>query len=163
MAEEKEIREEATAEETKETAEAETAPAEKKENAFSKFWKKTKQSVNDSILEGKIRASYEKAHKQFSLYEKDALISSTLYGTIEGTTLTSFGKTEIKPYSVLIATDEGKAYYVLSGADTTVKSMVEGVEYEREGTIIELDENVEEVNVIKAGKRYFIYKGTEKD
>lgn len=145
-------------------AQAEQAEqTEKKENAFSKFWKKTKQSVNDAVLESKIRAAYEKAHASFTVYEKDELLSHTFSGGIEGNVLTVFGKAEIEPWSVVIANDEkATAYYAVETAQTVVKAAVEGVEYEREGTAITLDPAVEEVNVVKAGKRYFLYKGEPK-
>ena len=173
MADEKDLKPEETTEiapaeeaEKKENASesAEEPKAEKKENAFSRFWKKTKQSVSDAVLEGKIRSAYEKAHAEFVIYEKDALIPTRVYGAVQDGSLTVFGKVEPKPCSVVIADNkEETAYYVVGTSETTVKSTVEGVEYEREGTVIALDEKVEEVRVVKAGKRYFIYKGEEKD
>ena len=42
------------------------------------------------------------------------------------------------------------------------KRNVDDVTYDCEGSKITLDENVEEVNVIKADARYFIYKGEDK-
>ena len=84
-------------------------------------------------------------------------------GAVQDGSLTVFGKVEPKPCSVVIADNkEETAYYVVGTSETTVKSTVEGVEYEREGTAIALDEKVEEVRVVKAGKRYFIYKGPDK-
>ena len=173
MADEKDLKPEETTEnvpaEEAEKAETPSESAgepktEKKENAFSRFWKKTKQSVNDAVLENKIRSAYEKAHTEFTIYEKDALLPSRVYGEVQNGVLTVFGKVEAKPYSVVIAENaEATAYYAVGTSETTVRSMVEGVEYEREGTAITLDEKVEEVRVVKAGKRYFIYKGEEKD
>lgn len=155
--------EEAETEETKteEAAEGEAAEeAPKKDNAFKRLWNKTKKSVSDAVLESKIRSAYEKAHKSYTAYAKNELLSTPLSGEIKEGVLTVFGHQEIKPYAVIIANDEGdKAYYVTGTEKTTVSAAVEGVTYERAGTMIALDENVEEVNVVKAGKRYFIYKG----
>ena len=149
--------EEAKAEETEE-AQAEEAP--KKDNAFKRFWNKTKKTVSDAVLESKIRSAYDKAHKSYTAYAKNELLPTPLSGEINDGVLTVFGHQEIKPYAVVIANDEGgKAYYVTGTGSTTVSSTVEGVTYERAGTTITLDENVEEVDVVKAGKRYFIYKG----
>ena len=131
---------------------------EKKPNIFSRAWNKTKQSVNDSILEGKIESAYKKAHLEYTNYTKDEMLSKTYYGALEGNKLTVFGNHEVKTYSVIIGPDE-KAYYVLAIEETEVTSTVEGVEYKRPGMILTLDSNVEEVNVVKAGNRYFIYKG----
>ena len=136
---------------------------EKKDNAFKRFWNKTKQSVNDAVLESKIRSAYEKAHKSYTVYTKNELIPKGLCGEISDGILTVFGEEEIKPYAVVIANDEeDKAFYAVSTEKTTVSAAVEGVTYERPGTAVTLDENVEEVNVVKAGKRYFIYKGPDK-
>ena len=149
--------EEAKAEETK------AEEPEKKDNAFKRFWNKTKQSVNDAVLESKIRSAYEKAHKSYTIYTKNELIPKSLCGEIQDGILTVFGEEEIKPFAVVIANDEEeKAFYVVSTEKTTVSSAVEGVTYERPGTAVTLDENVQEVNVVKAGKRYFIYKGPDK-
>ena len=148
---------EEAAEETK-TEAGEEAP--KKDNAFKRFWNKTKKSVSDAVLESKIRSAYEKAHKSYTAYTKNELLPVYLSGEIENGVLTVFGYQDIKPYAVIIANDDGdKAYYVTGTEKTSVSSIVEGVTYERTGTVIALDENVEEVNVVKAGKRYFIYKG----
>ncbi len=133
---------------------------EKKENGFSKFFNKAKASVNNAVLESKIESSYNNANIAFTCYEKDATFAQSLHGSfINDSQLLVFGEKEIKKYSVIINSKDNKAYYVTSTEEGKVTSIVEGVEYERKGTIINLDSNVEEVNVIKAGKRYFIYKG----
>jgi len=133
---------------------------EKKENGFSKFFNKAKASVNNAVLESKIESSYNNANIAFTCYEKDATFGQALHGNfINVSQLLVFGEKEIKKYSVIISSKDNKAYYVTSTEEGKVTSIVEGVEYERKGTIINLDSNVEEVNVIKAGKRYFIYKG----
>lgn len=145
-----------------EQAAEEAAPAEKKENAFSRFWKKTKQSVNDSIFESKLRSAYEKAHRAYTIYTKGELIPFSCSGEITDGRLTVFGKATPKAGAVVIADDKEKtAYYVTAYEPTTVTATLEGEDYEREGTIISLDPNVEEVNVVKAGGRYFLYKGEE--
>ena len=142
--------------------EAKTEESEKKDNAFKRFWQKTKQSVNDAVLESKIRSAYEKAHKSYTVYTKNELLPKSLSGEITDGILTVFGEEEIKPYAVVIEDEGDKAYYAVATEATTITAAVEGVSYERPGTAVTLDENVEEVNVVKAGKRYFIYKGPDK-
>lgn len=142
--------------------EAKTEESEKKDNAFKRFWQKTKQSVNDAVLESKIRSAYEKAHKSYTVYTKNELLPKSLSGEITDGILTVFGEEEIKPYAVVIEDEGDKAYYAVATKATTITAAVEGVSYERPGTAVTLDENVEEVNVVKAGKRYFIYKGPDK-
>lgn len=135
---------------------------EKKENGFSKFFNKAKTSVNNAILEGKIENSYNDKNISFTIYSKDAALGQSVHGNYlndEKTQMIVFGEKEIKAYSVIVNNKDNDAFYVLSTEEGKVTSIVDAVEYERKGTIINLDKNVEEVNVIKAGKRYFIYKG----
>lgn len=135
---------------------------EKKENGFSRFFNKAKTSVNNAILEGKIETSYNNQNIAFTVYAKDAALGMSVHGNYlndEKTEMIIFGEKEIKNNSVIVNSKDNDAFYTVGTKEGTVKSIVDGVEYERKGTIISLDKNVEEVNVIKAGKRYFIYKG----
>ena len=141
--------------------ENETEGEEKKDNAFKRFWKKTKQSVNDAVLESKIESSYNKAHNAYTVYGYEDLFSKSIYGEYVDDSLIFFGELEIKPYSVIVCDESKTAYYALESEKTTVKAIVDGVEYERPGMKVKLDENVEEVKVVKAGKKYFLYKGKE--
>lgn len=142
-------------------AEAQTTEVkeEKKEGSFKKFWNKTKKTVGDAVLENKIESTYKRSNNEYSLYQKDELLGKTLYGVIEGNTLTCWGKPDVKEYSVVVDNKTNTAYYVLNVAEGTVKAIVDAVEYERDGLVITLTSDVTEVNVIKAGKRYFLYKG----
>lgn len=151
------------AEETKEEKEVVEAEVvdDKKENGFKKFFGKVKKSVNDSMLEAKKENNYANEHSSFKAYEKDSLFPRKLAGEIVDGVLICFGKVEFKKGSVIIDEND-KAYYVVSISETTVTSKVDDVTYECEGSKITLDENVEEVNVIRADARYFIYKGEEK-
>ncbi len=78
---------------------------------------------------------------------------------MHGLTLDLFTKQEIKPFSVVISKKDKKAYYVTSISKLEIKIQVEGVEYTRQGTRVILKDDLEEVDVIKADGRYFIYKG----
>lgn len=131
---------------------------EKEPGKFKTFFNKTKQKASDAILEAKIEAHYRKDHNEFTIYQKDELLSKTVFGTFEGNGIVVFGEQEIKPNSVLIDEETEKAYYVVKTQESKVRVALEGFEYEREGTHIELDDKVTEVKVIKAGKRYFLYK-----
>ena len=135
---------------------------EKKENGFSKFFNKAKASVNNAILEGKIENAYNDKNLPFTIYSKDSALGLSVHGNYlndDKTEMIIFGEKEVKKNSVVINTKDNSAYYVVDTKEGKVTSIVEGVEYERKGTVICLNKDVEEVNVIKAGKRYFIYKG----
>lgn len=154
-----------TEDEKKEAVEAEVVEEtevkaeEKKEGAFKKFWNKTKKAVGDAVLENNIESSFKKANQEFTLYQKDEAFSKALYGFFEEETITVWGKVECKPYSIVIDTKTEDAYYVLEIAEATCKSIVDGVEYERPATKLTLTKDVTEVKVVKAGKRYYLYKG----
>ena len=163
MADEEKKTESAAADAAEENAkDTGNANADKRENAFAKFFAKTKQSVNDSILEVKIRTAFDREHESFNVYTKNELLTKKVTGSIRDGVLTVFGDEDIKSWSVVVANKDEKAYYVLSTEPATVTAEVDGVTYERIGTAVFLDENVEEVNVVKAGKRYYVYKGPVK-
>ena len=150
------------AEEKKETVEAEVvSEEEKKEGKFGKWWKGVKKNLSDSALEAKIESVYNDTHESFEVtpYEAGLFGGKTVHGEIKDGILTIFGKEEIKVASVVIAEKDKKAYYVKSVAPAKIKIAVDGIEYERDGQDIALDENVSEVKVIKADGRYFLYQG----
>lgn len=131
---------------------------EKKESSFSKFWKKAKQTVNDSVLEIKIESKFKKDNNTFSIYGKNDLISLTVYGYIEDDKVVAFGKVDAEVNEVLVDDETKKAYYINSVSDSTVDIIVDGVKYTRPATVISLDSDVKEVDVIKAGKKYYLVK-----
>ena len=150
------------AEEKKEAMETEVvSEEEKKEGKFGKWWKGVKKNLSDSALEAKIESVYDDAHESFEVTPYDAGLfgGKTVHGEIKDGILTIFGKEEIKVASVVIAEKDKKAYYVKSVAPAKIKIAVDGIEYERDGQDIVLDENVSEVKVIKADGRYFLYQG----
>jgi len=131
---------------------------EKKGNIFSNTFNKAKKKVGDSMLEMNIASSFEKNNKQFTIYVKDELLSHTVYGYAEKNSVIYFGK-EHYPFGSVIIDEDDIAYYLEESDDTTVTAVVDGVEYERPGVKVDVNKKVEEVKVVKAGKRYFIYKG----
>lgn len=151
MSEKEKVEVEVVSEEKGETKE------EKKENVFSKFWKKTKQTVNDSILEIKIESKFKNDNSSFNIYGADDIVPLIVYGSINDNKALVYGKVETEVNNILVD-DNDKAYFVNSLIDSTVDVVVDGVTYTREATIIVLDENVEEVKVIKAGKKYYLQK-----
>lgn len=156
------------AEKEKETVKAETVETEDKKEAkeggFKKWWNNTKKSVNDTILESKIESSFKNAHHSYNVYTHDGGLfnSSTVFGDLKGTSLIYWGEDKIAPFSLIIDTKDDKAYYTGESTAVTVSSSVDGTVYERKGTSIKLDAKVEEVDVIKGGNRYFLFKGDKK-
>lgn len=152
--EEKKVNEEAEGGEAKEG---------KKESKLSSFFKKTKENFNASVLEGKIETAFNKANIEYAIYTQGKMFPERVSGFLtDGNKLTVFGEVEVENYAVIISDKTEVAYYAVGTAPATVSAQVEGETYERPGTTITLDENVEEVNVVKAGDRYFLYKGEPK-
>lgn len=149
------------AEEEKKEPESETKEEGAKEEKKEGWWARQKKKIADNNLESSIRKAYEQAHHRFDVYPYDGGLFDTIdvYGDIEDGALTYFGEKDVKPFSVVIDKKDNKAYYAGNSEKATVRVLYESTEYERPGTKVELDPNVEEIPVIKAEKRYFIYKG----
>ena len=139
--------------------EVEKTEEEKKPNAFSKFWNKTKQAVNDSMLESKIENEFRKANDEFVIYEYDKLLAKSASGYLDNKAVVLFGKLTVPSDSVIVHEEDDTAYYVISTEETTVKITVDGVEYERDATRVLLNPDVVEVKVIKANNKYYAYNG----
>lgn len=136
-----------------------TKKEEKKENAFTTFWKKTKQNIDNSILESKIENTFNEQNTEYTIYQKQELLSTTVYGYLDNDRIIVFGERSPKEYSVIIDQKTDKVYYISNISKGTVNVEVDGVNYERPATIFATDDEVVEVNVIKAGKKYYLYKG----
>ncbi len=132
---------------------------EKKPNAFSKFWNKTKQAVNDSLLESKIENEFRKKNDEFIIYEYEKLLPKSTAGYLEDKAVVLFGKIEVPSDSVIVHKEKDTAYYVISTEETTVTVKVEDEEYTRDATRVLLNPDVVEVKVIKANNKYYIYNG----
>lgn len=128
-------------------------------NFLSSTINNIKNKISDIVLENKIESSYKQNNTTFTLYTKDNILSTTLSGRINNNELIVYGDHKIPKYSVIVNECNKKAYYVLNTSTTEIKTNYNSTYYIRKGTKILLDENVEEANVIKAGKKYFIYKG----
>lgn len=131
---------------------------EKKENVFSKFWKKTKQTVSDSLLETRIESTYNKDKPYYHIYGKGDIMPLIICGNKENDRISVYGKVDTEVNNILLDVNTEKAYYISSLIDSTIEVTVDGIPYNRPSTIIVLDDNVEEVNVIKAGKKYYLCK-----
>ncbi|MCR5350378.1 MAG: hypothetical protein K6E20_05245 [Acholeplasmatales bacterium] len=136
------------------------ADEKKENNGFSGWWNKTKNNINSSILESNLEKAFNKENIAFINYNHSEVFSNTYYGYYKDDfTITVYGNKTFKSNSVLIDKKNNKAFYIVSTTESKVKVKFEGQEYERDSTDITLDPNVEEVSVIKAGDKYYKYKG----
>lgn len=134
---------------------AEDVKEEKKENAFSKFFKKTKESVSNSVLEMKIDNKFRNDNEEATIYSGN-ILPDTIYGYLNDNCFVAYGEHELKKNSILIF--KNKPYYIDSVSPKVVEVVLDGVAYERKATRYMLDPNVTEVNVIKVDKHYYLVK-----
>ena len=148
-------------EQPKDDAKKEEAGSEKKEGGFSKWWKGVKKNMDDSALESHIETSWNNTHHQFDIYVYGGGLFSgaSCYGEVKDGFLTYFGTEEVQEFSVIVDSKDQKAYYAGKAESVEVKVVYDGTEYTRKGVKIALDSNAQEVNVIKADKKYYLYKG----
>ena len=142
-------------------AEGEKKEETKKDSGFSKRWKGTKAKVDADVLENHIQSAYASAHRQFDVYNHDGGLfnGESAVGEIVDGSLIYWGEKAIGEYAVVIDSKDNKAYYTLKSEPIDLQVKYDGTDYTRKGTKTALDANVEEVDVVKAGKRFFLYKG----
>jgi ssDNA-binding replication factor A large subunit len=144
-----------------ETKKVEAKSDEKKESGFSKWWKGTKAKMDSDMLESHIQSAYATAHGTFDVYNYEGGLFNgySVNGEIVDGALTYWAKDPIKEFAVVVDRKDNKAYYAGTSEPVDLKVTYEGTEYTRKGLKATLDANVEEVHVVKADKRYFLYKG----
>ena len=132
-------------------------------------------NISDSNRESKIQSAWEKTHTQVEIYTgSEGVLSGakTFYGELdeENNRIHVFGKVEDVPYSSILVKwpadsdkELPKYWYVTRIIDDdTTKCCATITEddrentYEREGSLIILDPNVQEVPVIKVKNTYFL-------
>lgn len=131
----------------------------KKNNKFSKIFETIKKNLNHTFLEAKIDNSYKKDHDEFKIYQKDAVLPITIYGKINGMYLETISNVSISKYSIVLDCSNNKTYYIFNKKEIEINVVVDNVKYTKLGTKYLLKDDLEEVDVIKAGKRFYIYKG----
>jgi hypothetical protein len=147
--------------EMKDEKKDETKSDEKKESGFSKWWKGTKAKVDSDMLESHIQSAYATTHGTFDVYNYEGGLFNgfSVNGEIVDGALIYWAKDPIKEFAVAVDRKDNKAYYVGTSEPVDLKVTYEGTDYVRKGLKATLDANVEEVHVVKADKRYFLYKG----
>lgn len=132
-----------------------------KKNIFKRTYENIKEKINDAILETKIETSFKEKNDLYTLYTKNNSFSTKLSGYFMEDKIVVYGKHNIPQYSIIISDCGKNVYYITKSEDIQITTNLNGTEYTRIGTKLYLDKNVEELNVIKAGKRYFRSKNNE--
>jgi len=137
----------------------------KKDSCFSKWWKGTKAKMDADIFEGHIQNAYAQTHRTFDVYNHEGGIfnGDSAVGEIVDGSLIYWGDKPIAEYAVVVDRKDNKASYTGKSESINLTVKYEGTDYVRKGTKTGLDPHVEEVDVVKAGKRYFLYKGPKAD
>jgi hypothetical protein len=146
--------------EKKEDAKKEDTSKNAGDSSFKKWWKQTKKNVSDSFLEDHIKDAFRKSHHPIDVYAYGSFFNeSEESGAIENNVLLYYGKDVIAPYSVIIDSKDGKAYYALESKPAQVQVTYESTLYTRDATSVTLDPNVTTVEVVKTPQKYYLYKG----
>lgn len=137
-----------------------TEAKEEGDSSFKKWWKQTKKNVSDSILEDHIKDAFRKNHHPIDVYAYGSFFNeSEETGSIENEVLLYYGKDVIAPFSVIIDSKDGKAYYALESKPAQVQVTFENTLYTRDAVSVTLDPNVTTVEVVKTPQKYYLYKG----
>lgn len=153
---------------------------EKKENSFSKFFKKIGKSIDDAARESRIESAFRALPgvEKLTIYADNGyLIAKNFYGKIDDVSNQAVLYKEINdediPYSSILSTDDTddkvvpKRYYVIDKKFDKMDIEVEEKDdndkmvkntYTRAVTILTLDPNLIEVKVIKARNSYYLVK-----
>lgn len=131
---------------------------EEKDNSFKRFWNKTKKGFNDLIQDSKIENTFNNQNTEYTIYQKDELLSTTVFGYLDTDKIIIYGDKNFQINSVIVDENSKKPYYIKKTTNTTIDIKIDDTIYRKPGTILETDEQVIEVKVIKAGKKYYLYK-----
>ena len=158
MPEEKEV---IDAEVVEEEKKEEPKKEEKKQSGWSKFWAGAKKSLDDSLLESRLQTEWNDKKGSFTVYSANNSIfgGKTFRGTLEGNSLVYYVNKDEKGVelnTVLVEDETKKAFYVVKCEKQAVIIHYEDKDYEREGYRLELNPDVKEVKVIKAGDKYYL-------
>ncbi len=134
---------------------------EKKEGAFSKWWSGVKKNISDAQYESALEREWSKKANTYRVYGYSDLLFKTVEGVRDGETLTVYGDKEIKDWSVVVSVKSGKAYYCAAVKKGKLTVDYDGKRETRPATVITLDDKVKQVKVIRAGDKYYEYKGNE--
>ena len=158
--------------------EARNMAEEKKENGFTSFFKKVGKDISNAAKESKLESTYNSEHDSLSIYVDGILGCLSKHGKIiDETHAEIYGelkKDEVPFSSILVFEPSDKKvapemYYITATSHTdddmtTIKikekdgdKEVEN-EYKRPITILTLDKNIKEVNVIKVHNKYILKK-----
>ncbi len=127
-------------------------------NFFNKLINKTKNKISNILLEQKIESKFKEKNITFTLYMKDNIFPITLTGYYENNNIIVYGNNKVPLNSVIVNEGTKTTYYVTNVYEKEIKIILDNNEYKRKGLLLELDNNIHEVNVIKAGKKYYLSK-----
>ena len=143
---------------------AETKSEESKKG-FKAWFNKTKEDVNNYLLESKIENTFNKNNEEFSLgiYNPDSILSSQkqIFGYFDNEgKLVVFGEREIPKFSIILSNKTKEAFTILSkDSACSIEATVDGIKYVRSGTKYNITNQTKEVKIIKVMGRTFVYEG----
>ena len=117
-----------------------------------------KSKFDSMLLENKIEQEFRNNNTKFSLYIENSIFPIVLYGKYENNVLTVYGDYKIKKGNIIVNECNKNIYSVESSSNVELNTKYNSNIYIRKGTKILLDDNVEEVKVIKVKNKYYLIK-----
>jgi len=128
------------------------------DNLIFKSYNKIKCLINDINLKYKIENKFKKDNQKFTIYTKDSLVPCSCSGFYKENKIIIYGNHLNKINSFIVNNANNKVYKIVNTKSVDLKIDYENIEYIKQGTIIFIDDNIEEVSVIKVGTKYYKYK-----
>ncbi len=127
-------------------------------NILQKIYEKSKEKINQIILENKIQNKFRDDHNTYTLYIKDSIFIFKIYGYLLNNQIQIYGIHNIPKSSILVDDSSKEMYCITNITETDIVVKVDEQEYNRKGMLLNYEKNLEEVDVIKVGKKYYKYK-----
>lgn len=117
---------------------------------------KVKNKYNNYLLECKLEKEFKDKNNTYTIYKKNSIVSYIVYGYINKNNIFIYGNHLDKINSIIVC--DNNMFYIndVKITDTTIK--YDNKEYVRECTVLIVDNNIEEVDVIKVNKKYYKHK-----
>ncbi len=125
-------------------------------NKKNRFLNKVKNTIHKMIDDAEVETNYKKNAEIFNIYKKNGFIALKVYGYIHENTIEIYGKYDLEIDSIIIRKLSKKAYRLIHFEN--IELFISGTHniIKKDGMKLFIKDDLKEVNVIKAGNKYFL-------
>lgn len=131
-----------------------------KKSFFTSLWNKAKTAVGSFALDSALEDAYNEDKDEFTYYSGDSLNvvlgGVKVYGKINDGKVVVMRSQELQSDAILVCDQTGQAYYVSDVEWVTVDIVYDNQRYTRKAQQLTIDDAVVEVDVIKAGDKFYL-------